>query len=1635
MMSRSDIIDRALEAGVYLYLDNDALKFKAGKEGIPAALLEEIKQNKAAIIAHLQEMDQVQEEKLFKLPEITACDRNQELPLSFAQQRLWFIDQVNSGSAQYNMPGAFKLSGKLDLKAFEQAIHSIVERHEVLRTNFTIVEGKARQVILNEFDLHIPQVDLTHLNAEAQAEEITRIATEDTNKPFNFGEDLFLRAQLLMLSEQEYVVLFNLHHIASDGWSMGLVIKEFSTLYSAYCQGQSNPLPELKVQYVDYAQWQRDYLQGDVLDSQLGYWKAQLEGIPQVHSLPLDKPRPAQQSHKGAPLRQLLDKALADELQTFCKQQDVTLFMLLHSAFSLLVGRYSGENDVVVGSATAGRLHKDVEPLIGFFVNNLVLRSDLSQDLPYSEYLQNSKQMILDAYAHQHIPFDMLVEALSPERNLRYNPIIQIKLDVQNNEQVALQLHDLQLDVLDHDRDSSRHDLYLNAVEYSNGLAINWRYSTDIFVASTIERMAENLETLLRNIVRQPSASIKSIELVHEAERNTLLNTFNNTDTEYRQNVCLHTLFEEQAALHPDNIAVEYGDQHLTFKELNEQSNQLAHYLIEQGVTPNTIVGLSVERSLNMYVGLFAIMKAGGAYVPIDPGYPDERIEYMVEDSGIEIILTESHLFSMLPVDELSIVLLDARMRKAQFADYSKENVAAGQVSPTDLLYVIYTSGSTGQPKGVLVEHHSVVNFLFYSVETFLPEHLTGAFVSAPLAFDGTVCTLYTALLAGKTTTLLPAEDTAFDVLQEYIYDDSKPRLFKLTPGHLEALWTQCHNKVNSKARHVFVIAGELLTEKNLANWRDKLLPNCLFFNEYGPTEASVGTTVFETECGRDDGGVTGGVPIGGPLANAKLFVLNEAKQLQPVGAVGELYVGGAGLARGYHNQPTLSEEKFVAHPYSNSKQSGDRLYKTGDLVRWLENGVLEFSGRVDHQVKLRGFRIELGEIENQLSHIEGVHDCVVLCRDDEGVEKRLVAYVIPNEPLESEDEELLVEQKRSLMTNYIDTLKGCLPHYMVPGIFVFMEQFPLTPNGKIDRLHMPEPGEGDLQKQQYVAPTDDTQQILCEIWQEMLGVAEIGIEDNFFALGGDSIVSIQVVSRAREQGLHLTVKQLFEHQSIASLSPYVSKVDVIDAPQEPSEGEQVLLPVQHTFFDWQFANQNHFNQSVLLVPPTSFNEQALNDIVTALYQRHDALRLRFSTAGSVQQAHYLPFDDAMLAATLGVVDVSASSGEEQAQAITAECEQIQGSMNITNGPIFRTVLLKLSDTESRLLLACHHLVVDGVSWRVLLADMGLAWSQIEKGEPIQLRDKRSSFQQWGQALKEYATSDAMQAEREYWLEQLSIPVSPLPAVLNDSELVEPAKLQRIELDESDTQDLLGECNTAYRTQVNELLLAAVLLAYRNWTGMDNLRVDMEGHGREELFSTLDISETVGWFTSHYPLVLGANSDSNSNVNKEAGKEADLESLIKSVKEQHRAIPERGVGYSILKWLANDTELKEAEHSHQHQGLIFNYLGQFDASVNQDSAFTAANEFGGSTIAKENQKPGLISLNGMVRDGKLGFSLMCAPERFENQQAKEFAQHIESALKEVIGYCLLLNTLKLKNEMTPESALIQEDDNVEELFI
>lgn len=1068
-----------------------------------------------------------------------ASDSSDPALVSFGQERLWFIAQLEPGSAVYNVYSAVQLTGWLDVTALQQSFDEIVRRHEVLRTVFDVADGHPVQIVLPFAAVALPVVDLRAMVSNAEREsEARRLCVAEIQQGFDLARGPLLRVRLFRLADDAYRLLMIFHHIVFDGWSAGILARELSALYPSFASGAPASLPPPPIQYANFAQWQRGRLDGAALAAPLAYWKKQLRDLSTLQ-LYTDHPRPPVPSARGARQHLFISNAISAALKSLSRKQRVTFFMTLTAAFQTLLHRYTGQDDIVIGSPVAGRNRVELESLIGFFLNMVVLRTDLSGNPTFSELLGRVRKVCLEAYAGQDVPFEKLVEELQPERDLSRNPLFQVTFTLQNSPRTPFDLAGLATgNDWEIDPGIARFDLHLFLEDDESGLKGYLSYSTDLFDAATIARMIGHFQILLEGIVADPDRPIGTLLLLAEGERCRLLVDWNDTARNYPRDRCIHELFEAQADRTPDAAAVVFEDERLSYRELNLRANRLAHHLRKRGVGPEVLVGICMERSLEMVIALLGILKAGGAYVPLDPAYPKERLAFMLQDAHVPVLLTETKIIEELPEHTAEAICLDTAWDA--IALESVENPTSG-AKPENLAYVIYTSGSTGQPKGAMNTHLGICNRLLWMQEAYRLNETDRVLQKTPFSFDVSVWEFFWPLLTGAQLVVArPGGHQDSTYLVELIAE-RKITTLHFVPSMLQTFLEQPGLQACNCLRRV-ICGGEALTTKLEERFFSRL--GAELHNLYGPTEAAVDVTYWACRAGSD----LETVPIGRPIANTQIYILDPQLRPVPIGIPGELHIGGVGVARGYLNRPELSAEKFI--PNSFSDEPGARLYRTGDLARYLPDGNVEFLGRIDNQVKLRGFRIELGEIEAQLGRHPGVRETVVALRDDEPEGPRLVAYVVPAEDLVPTAGELR------------GFLKLKLPDYMAPSAFVFLGSLPLMANGKLDRRALPAPDtDRPGLDAVFIAPRTAVEKVLSAIWCEVLGLARVAVQDNFFDLGGHSLRATQVVLRVRDAlNVEFSLKAFFEAPTIAGAA-----AALMQTPRERlriEETAQLLLEV-----------------------------------------------------------------------------------------------------------------------------------------------------------------------------------------------------------------------------------------------------------------------------------------------------------------------------------------------------------------------------------------------------------------------------------------------------------------------------------------
>ncbi|MGW2332205.1 amino acid adenylation domain-containing protein, partial [Streptomyces sp. NPDC001700] len=1495
---------------------------------------------------------------------LTTRHRPTRIPLSHAQQRLWFLHQYEPGSPLYNIPVALRLTGPLDHAALEAALADVVERHESLRTLFAgdADSGDPYQVVVEDAR---PRLETERVPDGALAARLAAAASYG----FDLAAEIPLRAPLFEVGTDEHVLLLVIHHIAADGSSLAPLARDLTTAYTARVEGRAPAWAPLPVQYADFTLWQREVLGSEddpdsPMSRQLAYWQRTLGDLPAELELPTDRPRPTTPSHRGGAVAFEVPRGLRERVEAVARESQASAFMVVQAALAVLLSRLGAGTDIPIGSPVAGRTDDAVEDLIGFFVNTLVLRTDLSGDPTFAQLIDRVRETDLAAYSNQDVPFERIVDLLGPERSTARHPLFQTVLSWNNDDDrkalaASAGLPGLTVSVEGTATEAAKFDLLFSFSEGSEGYAGHLGYSSDLFDDDTARTLVERLIRVLDALTGAPQRRIGEAVALGSAERRQLLEEWNDTTRELPRG-SLPELFEARAALSPDEVAVVFGDTSLSYAELNARANRLAHRLAAS-LAPEARVGVLMERSADLVVALLAVVKAGGVYVPLSTAYPDSRMRWILGETEAAVLLTDQSLRSRARdvAEGAPVLVVDGG---EPTAGPERDDNPGLAVQPDRLAYVIFTSGSTGAPKGVSATHADVADLArdrrwLDGVVDRVPLH-------SPHAWDGSTFELWAPLLNGGRVVVAPPGDLDIDALSRLVVDHGITALF-LTTG-LFGVLAQEHPECLARVRQVWT-GGDIASPAAMRRVLEHC-PSTKVVHVYGPTETTAFSTSHEVG-GREVDGPAGGVPIGRPLDNMRHYVLDASLRLVPPGVPGELYIAGSGLARGYWGRAVLTAKSFVADPFG---APGTRMYRTGDLVRWNKAGLVEFIGRADNQVKVRGFRIELGEIEAAFTASGSVTQVAVVVRQDRPGDKRLVAYVVP--AASYAQEELRAHLARTL------------PDYMVPQVIVELDALPLTSVGKLDRTALPVPEFAAALAGR--APRTGREELLCGLFAEVLGVAEVSIDDAFFDLGGDSIMSIQLVSRARRAGLVISPKDVFERKTVVALAEVATERSGGTAREEAGAGVGPMpaTPIMHWLAE-RGGSIDRFNQSTVLRVGADLGLPHLRSAVRTLLDHHDALRMRATRSGDPAAAPggwdcVIAEPGAVEAASVvRRVDVRDLDDAGLAEVYAAEADAAADRLAPAAGIMLQVVWFDGGpEVPGRLLLVVNHLVMDGVSWRILLPDLVEAWEAAVAGREPKLAPVGTSLRHWAQRLRDEAAAPARVAETDLWAAMVADPEPLIGSGPLDPELDTHSTSDRLELTlPSDvTGPLLTSVPAVYNAGVNDVLLAAFAWALSEWRDQGGGRaflVDLEGHGRaESAVEGTELSRTVGWFTSMYPVRLGTGTFDRADA--WAGGLA-AGTVLKRVKEQLRAVPDGGIGYGLLRYLNPDGARRLAPGARAQLG--FNYLGRFAApgGAGGESAWgPEPGVRGPSGEAAETPLAHVVELNSFTADGPEGPSLV-----------------------------------------------------------
>jgi len=1435
------------------------------------------------------------------------------------------------------------LRGKLEVEALKWTWEQLVARHEVLRTSFVWEEvDRPVQVVQRRVELPWREFDWRGIPAEVRAGRLEAWLVADRGDGFDVTQAPLMRVTLIREEDELYQFVWSHHHLLIDGWGSSVLFAELLGLYEERTKGKAvkraQPRP-----YRDYVEW----IERQDKEAAAKYWREALQGVEWEG----ERVNGSGEGRGFGEERLRLGDAVAEKLGEFCRAQQVTLNTVVQGAWGLLHARQSGRREAVFGAVVSGRPAEleGSEKMVGLFINTLPVRVRVREEEEAWRWLRGLQEEQAEARQYEYSPLTEVQRWARVPGGVGLFDSVVVFENYPTASGAGTEIQEAHVEVSEmRTVERSNYPLTLAVVP---GLQPELRlgYEGGKYSRSEARQILESLGRLLEGLAEDPLTTVANLSLISKEERQKLVYDWNDTSEAYVESgLCLHELFEQQATRTPNQIALECGEQKLSYAELNARANQLANRLRGMGVGPERLVALCMERSAQMVIALLGILKAGGAYVPLDPEYPRERLRFMLEDCGVDVVLTQRSVADRLPEYGGRVWNLDDEWEST--GEVAETGARVGPVT-ANLAYVLYTSGSTGLPKGAMLSHRGVVNCLLWMQQIYNLDESDSFLFKTSLNFDPSVWEIFWTLATGGRIVIAPAgaEGDAAALLD--LIERREVTTAYFVPSMLRAVVAHAGQGGRPRALSLkrVICGGEALSKTLLEEYRDVI--GAELHHSYGPTETSIASSEW---CAAEV--ATDIVPIGRPIANTQLYVLDEWMELCPTGVAGELYIGGEGLGRGYLNRADLTAERFVPDPFG---EAGSRLYRTGDVVKYLSDGNVQFVGRVDHQVKVRGHRIELGEIEAALSSHAEVRQCVVAVVERE--HRQLVAYVVTAGEKDGSD------GAAELSKAWRQHLLECLPDYMVPNAFVVLDQMPLMPNGKVDRRSLPSLDQSSQPvSTRYLEPRTPTEQLLAGIWSEVLGRRQVGIDDNFFELGGDSILSLQIAAKANQSGLHVRPGHIFEYPTVAELAIAGSK-SVQEVSQKQVTGYVPLTPIQYLFFEQNLPEPYHFNQAVMLKAQRFLDRELLLQAVEHLLAHHDALRMRFQHG----ESGWRQFNaDVETNVVFVYYDLSHLSDDAQAAAIKAATIQAHTGLNLENGPLIRVLLIDCgSNKPQHLLLVIHHLVVDGVSWRILLEDLQTLYGQLSAGERVQLPAKTTSFQEWSRKLEAYAQSEEVRQEESYWLNAKES--ARLPADYEGGENLEgTARTLTVELSEAETRTLLQEVLKAYHAQINEVLLAAVSRSLLRWAGGNRLLVEMEGHGREEIGAAVDVSRTVGWFTTLFPVLLEVEAE------QEAGE------AVKQVKEQLRSLPQRGIGYGLLKYLSGSEAWRDAE---QVAEVSFNYLGQFDGTLQADSIFRVAEESSGRSRSELGPRQHLLSLNGSVAGGRLtmGWTYSSAVHREE----------------------------------------------------
>ncbi|QDX94147.1 amino acid adenylation domain-containing protein [Brevibacillus laterosporus] len=1479
-----------------------------------------------------------------KVPEATYYLTSDE------QKRMYALSAINPAATHYNIPHAVEIVGDLNISTLQSAFTSIVHRHDVFRTTFCLKNDELVQIVKDDVPFEMEVIQTTEPNVQEMISSFIR--------PFDLHKDVLIRTLLICLPNKRHVLLMDMHHIIFDGLSMSVLTKELAALYDR------QELPSTKYQYKDYVYLKNKEFQLEKMGKQEAFWLENFaQNIPDLH-LPIDYSRPSTLRFEGDRFIHTLDKELLGKLNVIAKDTGSTLFMVLLGAFYVLLTKYSNQEDIVIGTVSSGRTHPDTHALIGMFVNTLPLRMLPQKRKTVKEFLGEIKEYVGKVLDHQEYPFDQLVQKLHLQRDNSRNPLFDVLFTIENEKDTLLNLSGVTTVPYEIPTLVAKFDLALLAEQREEAFLLKWEYRTNLFSRETILRMSNHFTHVLEQLTTNLDIPIGSVELITKEEKEEILTVFNETYYPIHETNTFKERWEEQVRLTPNHTALVFEGKQLSYLEVNARANQLAISLRKKGVTPNAIVAIMAKPSFEMIIGLIGIVKSGAAFLSIDSEYPKDRIQYMLKDSRATILLTQSLLLKERNFSG-EIILLDQQEETSGEAGY--QNLESIHTEH-DLAYVIYTSGSTGNPKGVMIEHKSLVNLCEWHNHHY---HITARDRTTKYAgfgFDATVWEIFPTLMSGATLYILEEEARKdLHLLHTYMEENQITVAFLPTPICEQFMYVDNHSL------RLVVTGGDKLKSYKKTNYT--------VANNYGPTE----NTVVTTSCFVQEG-ITN-IPIGKPIYNTRAYVCNTENQLQPIGVEGELCISGSGLSKGYLYNEALTKEKFVDNPF----RSGEKMYRTGDIVKWLPDGNLQYIGRIDRQAKIRGFRIELGEIENRLLQHQAVFETVVVLKDDKKNNPYLCAYMV-------------LDGTSCSIEDIREYLREHLAEYMVPTYLIPLSSLQLTQNGKIDLQALPDPKVSRSKEEFIELPRNEVEKILTDVWKDILGIDEVGVNDHFFSMGGDSIKAIQISSRMHTYGMQVLVKDILEQHTIRKLQLFVKQKTVLEDQGEIT-GETSLTPIQTWLFEQPLEIIQHFNQSYLFYSSDGLEAEIIRSVFAHICKHHDGLRTRYR------------LDEITKKMVATVSDSDKDSFEFNSFPIKEiddwqsyyvnQAEKLQASMDISKGPLVKIAHFQTMYGDY-LLIVIHHLIVDAVSWRVLLDDFIQGYECLVKQQKWDFPQKSTSFKTWSTKILEYAKGDDLLKEVEYWKKQWS-EATPLPLDYeSEAHFAKHTGSVSCHLDKEQTESLLKKTNHAYNTEIGDILLTALSLSMKQWTGNDQTLVAMESHGREQIVDA-DVTRTIGWFTSVYPVLLSV--DPSGEIGRS----------LKEIKEIIRKIPNKGIGFGLLAYQSRE-EIKQQFVGYNKPDVCFNYLGQFSQMNNQNFQLSTLSR--GQEVHPDFNLGYNLILEGVIVEGELELHLYYNRKAFEEKTVQNLILHYQQNLLDIITHCMN----KTETEITPSDCTSEDID-------